>query len=80
MVLNSSEIIGVFDFDKITVFKVNREYLSNAEKSGKIINVTDDLPKSCLLCREKQGEKEIVYLSPLLSSTILKRSEFKPLE
>lgn len=68
----NSDVIGIFDIDKITVFKVNRNYLSNMEKRGKIINVTQKLPKSFVLCADKG--KEAVYVNPLLSSTLLKRN------
>ena len=42
--VNSREIVGVFDLDKTTVYKVNRFYLSKMEKRGKIINVTENIP------------------------------------
>ena len=73
MVINKSEIIGIFDLDKITVFKVNRNYLSNVEKRGKIINATKDIPKACILCCGKELSSERVYLSQLLTSTLRKR-------
>lgn len=79
-VVSENEIVGIFDVDKITVFKVNRDYLSNAEKSGKIINVTQDLPKSCVVCCESSECSEKVFLSPLLTSTLFKRSAVKALE
>lgn len=71
VIVDANDVIGVFDLDKTTVFKVNRNYLSNMEKRGKIVNVTEKLPKSFVLCAE--GEKENVYISPLLTSTLLKR-------
>ncbi len=73
-VIESKEIIGVFDVDKTTVFKVNRNYLLNIEKRGKIITVTKDLPKSFIVCIKEDDDSEKVYLSALLSSTLLKRS------
>lgn len=79
-VVSENEIVGIFDVDKITVFKVNRDYLSNAEKSGKIISVTQDLPKSCVVCCESGEYSEKVFLSPLLTSTLFKRSAVKALE
>ncbi len=71
-IIDDRDILGVFDLDKITVFKVNRNYLSNAEKRGKIVNVTEKLPKSFVLCDD--GEKELVYISPFLPLTLLKRN------
>lgn len=74
--VNSREIVGVFDLDKTTVYKVNRFYLSKMEKRGKIINVTENIPKSFVVCSSKKESK--VYLSGLLPSTILKRSANTP--
>ena len=70
--VNSGEIVGVFDLDKITVYKVNRFYLSKMEKRGKIINITENIPKSFVVCSSKKESK--VYLSGLMPSTIYKRN------
>lgn len=71
-IIDDCNIIGIFDLDKTTVFKVNRNYLSNMEKRGKIVNAGDKLPKSFVLCDDK-GE-ETVYIGPLLPITLLKRN------
>ena len=71
VIINAQEIIGVFDIDKTTVYKVNRNYLSKTEKSGKIINITDKIPKSFIVC-EKNSEN-MVYISPLTTVTLQKR-------
>ncbi len=71
-VIEDEEIVGIFDLDKITVFKTNRNYLSNAQKKGKIKNGTEKLPKSFIVCTENKDEK--IYLSQLLPSTLLKRN------
>lgn len=71
VIMDVHEIIGVFDIDKTTVYKVNRNYLSKNEKSGKIINITDKIPKSFVVC-EKNSEN-MVYISPLTPVTIQKR-------
>lgn len=72
-IINKNDIIGIFDLDKITVFKVNRNYLSNVEKRGKIVSVAEDIPKSCIVCCGKDLSSERVYLSQLLTSTLHKR-------
>jgi len=72
VILYDQDIVGVFDLDKITVFKVNRTYLSTMEKKGKIVNTTENLPKSFVLFTNDR--EDIVYLSHLLPSTLLKRN------
>lgn len=74
VIINNEEIIGIFDIDKTTVFKVNRKYLSNKEKKGIIRYVGTDLPKSFIIC-SNNNDDEMVYISPLNTSTILKRTE-----
>ena len=67
------EIIGIFDIDKLTVFKTNRDYLLNAEKGNRIVNVNENLPKSFVVCVEGELRSQKVYISPLLTSTLVKR-------
>ena len=66
------EIVGIFDMDNTTQSKWTVRYLNMAEKEGRLINISDDIPKSFIIC--KDGDKETVYLSQLNPSTLLKRS------
>ena len=68
-VITDKKIIGVFDMDTSTVNKATRDYLSEAEKSGKVEYVNYDLPKSFIVTDEK------IYISPINTSTINKRSK-----
>lgn len=78
-VVDTKNIIGIYDMDTSTVSKWSRDFLTNAEKSGRVVNVSFELPKSFIVCRElKEGkETEIVYISPLSSQTLLKRTQSK---
>ena len=51
-----------------------RDFLTQAQRAGRVVTVGDDLPKSFLLCRDGAGETT-VYLSQLSSATLLKRME-----
>lgn len=73
VVVPISSVIGIFDLDNTTGSHLTRAFLSNAEKAGHIVNISDDLPKSFVLCREEDNER--IYLSQLASTTLLKRSE-----
>lgn len=68
VVVNSRNIIGIFDMDTSTVNKATRDYLSKAEKEKNIVYVSYDLPKSFIVTEEK------IYVSPLNTSTLLKRT------
>lgn len=65
-------VIGVFDMDNTTQSKWTVKFLNQAEKEGRLINISDDIPKSFIICKE--NGKETVYLSQLNPSTLLKRS------
>ena len=73
-VVKKSDIIGIFDLDNATVSKRTRDYLTKAEKDGRVINVSFELPKSFIVCQSKNN-KQIIYISQLSSATLLKRSE-----
>ncbi|MBE6737350.1 MAG: DUF370 domain-containing protein [Ruminococcus sp.] len=77
-VVPAESIVGIYDMDTSTVSKWSREYLNRAEKEGRVINVSFyDLPKSFIICKEIENEKEIerVYISPLSSQTLQRRSQ-----
>lgn len=72
-VIKTSSIVGIFDLDNTTVSKNTRTFLSDAEKKGRVINVSYELPKSFIVCDE-DGETT-VYISQLSSQTLLRRNK-----
>lgn len=75
VLVRSKDIVGIFDLDTSTIGKATRNYLAMAEKKGRVVNVTSELPKSFIVCRD--GKRHItVYISQISSSTLLKRSGF----
>ena len=73
VVVAYSEIVAVCDLDNSSHSHITRAFLSVAEKNGQVVNVCDDLPKSFVVCKDPEG-KQILYLSQLASSTLLKRA------
>ena len=69
-----SSVIAVFDMENTTVSKKSREFLEKAERAGQVITLSDELPKSYIICEDK-GKLEI-YISPVATSTLLKRTGF----
>ena len=68
------EIVGVFDIDNTTVSKITRDFLSQAEKRKKVITVSDELPKSFVVCYSEQ-KGTTVYISQISCATLLKRAK-----
>lgn len=79
-VISSSEIIGIFDMDNTTVSKATRDYLSKMQKYKKIIDVSLDLPKSFVLCKDRDSGENVVYISPISTQTLLKRIQNSKIE
>ena len=74
-VVQSRDIVGIFDLESSTVSKHTRKFLNNAEKKGEVITVSYEMPKSFAVC-QKKGERQRVYISQLASSTLFKRSNY----
>lgn len=70
-VINEENIIGIFDLDNTTVSKATRNFLSDATKKNKVVNVSYELPKSFVLA-EHNGETK-VYINQISSKTLMKR-------
>lgn len=71
--VNKKNIIAIFDIENTSTSKITREFLVDMSKKNKVIYVNEDLPKSFVLVKEKEGS--IIYVSSLSSSTLKKRSE-----
>lgn len=67
-VLKTDAVIGIFDMDTATINKATRDYLNKAEKEKRIVYTSYDLPKSFIVTEEK------IYVSPLNTATLLKRT------
>lgn len=71
-------VIGIFDLDITSQSKITRDFLRDSEKAGVVINVSDELPKSFVVCSERKKSK--VFISQLSSVTLQKRSHSKLVE
>ena len=78
-VVKMDSIVGIFDLDTSTISKFTRDYLTQAEKSGKVVNVSMELPKSFVVC-DHPYHAQIVYLSQLSPTTLQRRAESLQLE
>ena len=74
-VVRLDEIVGIFDMDTSTISKHSRQFLTDAEKGGRVVNVSAELPKSFVVCRDRD-EEERVYISQISSATLRKRAGF----
>ena len=70
VVVPFGDVVGIFDLDNTSSSHLTRKFLERAEKEGRVVNVSDELPKSFAICSDAT-----VYLSQLSSATLLKRVE-----
>lgn len=54
--VREDSIIGVFDMDNTTVAASTRKFLSRAQKEGRVVTVSYELPKS--FCLTSEGKKK----------------------
>ena len=73
-VINTSDMIGIFDLENTSTSRITRSYLKKAQRGGHIIEVSQDIPKSFVVC-ERSG-KICVYLSQISPATLRKRAYY----
>ncbi len=66
--ISTDDIIGIFDLDRCTVSKNGKEYLNKAQKEGRIIYDSYELPKSFIVKRNKD-----IILSQYNTATIIQK-------
>ena len=71
--VRAEDIVAIFDLDNASASRYTRTFLRRVQQEGRVVNVTDDLPRSLVLCRGRDGER--AYLSLLSTATLLKRAE-----
>lgn len=74
IVVRTDDIVGIFDIENTSVSKITRWFLTKAENDMKITNVSNELPKSFVVCEEKLGTR--IYISQISTSTLKKRTGF----
>jgi len=74
VVIPLKDVIAIIDLDNSNDSVINKEFLSIAEEEGFIRRISDDEPKSFILA--EIDKKSVIFLSPISSVTLVKRSKF----
>ena len=74
VVVPYGEILGIFDLDNASWAYKTREFLERAEREGRAVWLTEDLPRSFVLAGDGKSPPR-VYLSPLSPSALVSRAE-----
>ena len=67
------DIVGIFDADTATVSAVTKKYLSNADGGGIVSFASEEIPKSFVLYKDREGDFKICF-SQLATSSLVGRS------
>ena len=75
-IVHESEILGIFDLDITSQSYRTRQYLNRAERNGEVVSISEELPKSFVVCAEpKTKGNQTVDIAQLSSQTLLRRWE-----
>ena len=69
-IVNSEDIVGIFDIDTATATKATKDLLKNAEKQKKTEMTGDDIPKSFVLMNDG-----LIYFSQFAAKILKRRAE-----
>ncbi len=72
-IVRTKDILGIFDLDTSSLSRDTRDYLSAAQRAGRVVTVTEELPKSFIVTT---NGSRMVYLSQISAGTLKKRSGF----
>ena len=72
VLVRSRDVVGIFDLEKATVSKKTKEFIQNATKTGRVVTVSYEMPKSFILTGEKEGGT--IYISQISTATLKKRA------
>lgn len=67
--VRSDEVIGIFDIEECSVSRITADYLNICQKNERIVNVSENMPKSFIVTEDK------TYISNVSHSTIIKRNK-----
>ncbi|MEG1257102.1 extracellular matrix/biofilm biosynthesis regulator RemA family protein [Clostridium sp.] len=72
VVVPIKDIIGIFDVESTMYSSDTSQFLRLAEEDGFVERITNDKPKSFIIAEVNKKSK--IYLSPISSSTLCKRT------
>lgn len=70
-VVNTKNIISILDLESTSMSKFSQEFLKTAEEEGFVRNVSEELPKSFIICEEKG--QAIVYVTNISTKALAGR-------
>ena len=66
--VETDKIVGIFDLDNTSWSHITRQYLSQAERDGKVQNAAEDIPRSFVVRTD-----ETIVLTQPAAATLARR-------
>lgn len=73
-VIPLKKIIGIFDIDTFLMSNINKKNFDRAKKEGIVEKISDEESKTIVMTR--YDDKDLIFLSPISSLTLLKRTDY----
>ena len=70
-VVNTKNIISILDLESTSVSKYSKEFLRIVEEEGFVRNVSEEIPKSFVICEEKG--QSVVYITNISTKALAGR-------
>ena len=70
--VRSRYIVGIFDMDYCSVDKRTRDFLARAQRENRVVDVSQELPKSFVVTSRDDGNR--VYITNVSPSTLARRA------
>ena len=72
VIVNSKNIVGIFDIENTTVSRLGKNFLGEAQRRSEVIYATEELPKSYIIVRK--NKKNTIYISSMSTQVLMRRS------
>ena len=69
--VKKDDVIGIFDIEECSVSRITADFLNTSQKQGRVVSVSDDMPKAFVVCSEK------TYITNVSNTTINRRCDEK---
>ena len=70
-VVNTKNIISIMDLESSSMSKYTKEFLKIVEEEGFVRNVSEEIPKTFVVCEEKG--QSVVYITNISAKTLAGR-------
>lgn len=69
--VRKDDVIGIFDIEECSVSRITADFLNASQKQGRVVSVSDNMPKAFVVCSEK------TYITNISNTTINRRCDEK---